>query len=110
VCSSDLLSFLHAAEPQRTGSIFGRCHQQVFTVLVEPVGAGEIPTAAAGAIVAAAAKDGGARVLVLVFIGPLPDVGRQVHHAEGAGAFRESIDIGGSAQFAAVLGRGHAGV
>src|ERR1035438_789778 len=105
-----LLRVLHATEPERARTIFGRCHQQVLAVLVETVGAGEIPAASAGAIVAAAAQDGGARMLILVFIGPLPDVAREVHHAERAGAFRESIDIGGSAQLAAVLGRGHAGV
>src|SRR5450759_1168489 len=102
------LRVLHAAEAERAGAVFGRRHQQVLAMLVEFVGAGEIPAAAGRAVVAAAAQDGGARVLVLEFVGPLPDVAGEVHHAVRTGAFREGVDIGGGTQFAAVLGLGEA--
>ena len=45
-----------------------------------------------GAIVAAAADDGGAGVLVLELVGPLPDVAGHVHDAEGARALRVGVD------------------
>ncbi len=58
-------------------------------------------------VVAAAAKDGGAGVLVSKFLGPLPDVADQVLHAERACSERVSVNVVGSAQGPAFLGDGY---
>ena len=57
----------------------------------------KIPDGALRLVVLTPAHDGGTRVLVLVFVGPLPDVADQIHHAERTGAFRMRVHRIGTA-------------
>ena len=56
-----------------------------FAVLIVAIRLRKIPDGALRLIVAAAAQNGGARVLIHEFVGPLPDVAYQIHYAERAG-------------------------
>ena len=71
-------------------------------MLVEPFDPGEvpleIPTRSLGPVVAAAHENGGAGVVVPIFVGPLPDVSHQVHDPEGTCAGRVRIHVVGRPQ------------
>src|ERR1035437_10759006 len=72
-------------------------------MFIELVGGGEIPAGSRRAIVPAAAERGGARVFILEFVRPLPDVSSQIHHAERARPFGERVHGRGSAEIPPML-------
>src|SRR5450759_1059458 len=78
-------------------------------MLSEPGGVREIPPRALWEVVAATTNHGGARVLVQILVRPLPHVAGHIHHAKGAGASREGLDIRRRTQAAALVGRRHGG-
>src|SRR5260221_5306966 len=99
------LAIGHAAETDGGGAVFSGRHEQIFSVLAEFVSLREIPVRALWLIVTAAAQDAGARVRVAEFIGPLPDVARQVFDTERAGTSRMRVHIIGPAHNPSRFGR-----
>src|SRR5579884_271449 len=81
-----LTRILNTAEPDCRRTIVTRSHQQQLAVLVIAVCLREIPDRTLRLVVAAAAEDCGTRVVILEFVGHLPDVADKVHDSEGAGA------------------------
>src|SRR5713226_4407371 len=86
------LRILHATESQNSGTIHARRHHQKFTVLCQFICLGKIPDRSLRLVVTSASQDSASRVLVERFIGPLPNVADQVHHAERACRFWMSGD------------------
>src|SRR5215472_18691442 len=74
----------HAAETQGACAVFGWGHKEIFAVLVQLEGIGEIPDGSLGMVVASSAERGGARVFVHELVGPLPDVADHVHDPKRA--------------------------
>src|SRR5579863_2923462 len=99
-----LFRILDAAKSDGPGAIVTGRHQQQLSVLIVSVGLGEIPHRTLRLIVAAAAQDGGASVLVDVLIRPLPYVAYHIDDPEGAGAFGMCIDIAGRKHCTAFVG------
>ncbi len=64
-------------------------HQQIFLVLVEPVGLREIPDRAQRLIRRASSDDGGSSMFVAVFIRPLRNISLQIEHSKCACRLRE---------------------
>src|SRR5271157_256125 len=87
----ELSRLLDTAKAQGAGAVFGRADQQVLAMFGEFVGGGEIPSRSRRAVVSAAAERGCARVLILEFVRPLPDVSSHIHHAERARPFGKRI-------------------
>src|SRR5882724_1328715 len=81
------LRILHATESQSSGTIHARRHHQKFTVLCQFICLGEIPDRSLRLVITSASQDSASCVLVEKFIGPLPNVADQVHHAERACGF-----------------------
>src|SRR4051812_34383258 len=71
-----------AAKPNRAGPVDARSQQEILSVLIELPRLGEVPVRFLRAIIAAALQHGGAGVVVLKLIGPLPNVADEIQHAE----------------------------
>src|ERR1700744_1382817 len=78
------LRVAHAAEAESPRAILARRDQQQLAVLIEPIRLREIPDRALRMIKTDATQNSAARVLVYIFVGPLPDVADQIHHSKRA--------------------------
>src|SRR6202012_4784881 len=79
-----LLRVAHAAEAESPRAILAGRHQQQLAVLIEPIRLREVPYRSLRLIKTAATQNSAARMLVDVFVGPLPDVADQIHHSKRA--------------------------
>src|SRR5580658_11273782 len=77
---------------------------------VQLIGLRKIPDRALRLVATAAAKNSAARVLVLKFLGPLPDVAHHILYAKGARAFRMSAHFVRGAHRARLFRRRNRGV
>src|SRR5580658_11131521 len=87
-----LLRVQHATESHCSGTVHAGGDQQQLAMLVQLIRLRKVPDRALRLIVAAAAQNTAARVLINKFVGPLPYISYQVHHAEWTGSLRMSID------------------
>jgi hypothetical protein len=76
-------------------------------MLIVAVGLREVPDRPLRFIVAATAQNRGARVLVLEFVGPLPDISNQIHDVEWTRAQRVSSSVVWASKCSAFLWNRH---
>src|ERR1700676_3555115 len=72
----------NAAKAQRARPIFAGGHQQKLSVLIVAVGLREVPNGPLWLVIAPAAQNRRAGVLIRIFVGPLPNVANHVHDTE----------------------------
>lgn len=90
-----LLGVFSTAESQCTRAIIAGGHQEQLSVLIIAVCFWEVPDGTLWLVVVAAPQNAGSRVLVFVFIGPLPDITNHILDSEGAGSSRMSVHVRG---------------
>ena len=93
-----LLRIHDTAETQRSGTIVARRHQQKFAVFVVAVGLRKIPDGALRAVVAAPSQNSRPRMIIRIFVCPLPDVSHHIHHPKRACSCGMSIHLVGAMQ------------
>jgi len=76
-------------------------------VLTQLIGSWEVPERSLRLVVAVAPQDGGAGMLISIFVSPLPDTPNHVHNSEWAGAFGMSVDVSGRLHQSTMIGEGH---
>src|ERR1700722_19062597 len=102
---SSLLRVANAAKSERARAVFARRHQQQLSMLIELVRLREIPHRSLRLVIASAAQNSATRVIVDVFVGPLPHVADEIHHAERTRAGWMRAHAVGTAHRAAFVGR-----
>lgn len=76
-------------------------------MLTQLIGSWEVPEGTLRLTVAAASQDGGAGMLINIFVSLPPDIPNHVHNAEWAGAFGMSVDVSGRLHQSTMIGQGH---
>src|SRR5580698_8890358 len=102
-----LLRVQYATESHCSGAVHAGGDQQQLAMLVQLIRLRKVPDRALRLIVAAAAQNAAARVLIGKLLSPLPHISYQVHHAEGTGSLRMGIDSIRASHGARLVGYGH---
>src|SRR5579862_5513546 len=101
-----LLRVFNAPEAERAGAIVSRSHQQELAVLFVAICLRKVPDGSLRLVVAPSADNRCARVLIHIFIRPLPHVPHHIHYAERAGPLRVRIDGTCDRHYASFVRRG----